>query len=125
MSRYIRLRHPGARIFVTVNLAHRGSDTLVREIARLRRAVQTTRAERPFDIEAWVVLPDHMHCIWVLPEGDADYATRWGAIKARFTREVRRAGFTPPPTLPPVKSGRYAGVNPGLRVDKGECAVWQ
>jgi len=125
MSCYLRPRMPGACILFTVTLSERGSDILVREVAALRDAVRRTRRERPFGIGAWVVLPDHMHCIWHLPPGDADYSTRWGAIKARFTMSVRRAGFTPPPRLPTVLSGRYAGVNPGLRHHKGEAGLWQ
>ena len=42
-----------------------------------------------FDIDAIVVLPDHIHCIWSLPEGDVDYSKRWGMIKAGFTRHSR------------------------------------
>lgn len=85
MSRYLRPRRPGACLFLTVALARRGSDLLVREIEPLRTAVRRVRAERPFRIDAWVVLPDHMHCIWTLPAGDADFSTRMGAIKARFS----------------------------------------
>jgi len=125
MSTYRRPRLPGARVFFTITLADRRSDLLLREIDLLREAVRDTRRERPFHIDAWVVLPDHMHCIWTMPEDDADYSTRWGAIKARFTIATRRAGFTPPPRLPVVKTGRYAGVNPGLRANKGEVALWQ
>ena len=125
MSNYRRPRVPGACIFFTVALADRGADLLTRELDRLREAVRETRTERWFGIEAWVVLPDHLHCIWTMPGDDTDYSTRWGAIKARFTRKLRRAGFTPPPRLPVVRSGRYAGVNPGLRVGKGERAIWQ
>lgn len=88
MSRYVRPRQPGASIFFTVALAARGSDLLIREIDTLRDAVRRTRTERPFDIEAWVVLPDHMHCIWRLPEGDSGYSVRWSVIKARFSRAV-------------------------------------
>ncbi len=98
---------------------------LVEEIDRLRTAVRMTRTERPFGIDAFVVLPDHLHCVWTLPPGDCDYSTRWGAIKARFSMSIRRAGFTPPARLPVVMSGEYAGVNPGLRQDKGEVAIWQ
>ena len=98
-----------------MTLADRSSDLLVGEIDGLREAVRQTRAERPFQIDAWVVLPDQLHCIWTLPEGDTDYSTRWGAIKGRFSIAVRRAGFTRPNQLPNVKTGRYAGVNPGLR----------
>ena len=86
MPRYLRPHAPGATIFFTVTLATRGTDLLVREVGRLRAAVAATRAERPFGIDAWVVLPDHLHCVWTLPEGDAAYSVRWGAIKARFSR---------------------------------------
>jgi putative transposase len=134
MSHYLRPRIPGAAVFFTVALADRGSDLLLREVAVLREAVRATLAERWFGIDAWVVLPDHMHCVWTLPEGDADFSTRMGAIKGRFAREVRRSGFTP--TLPPrnpygANAGRVrrggpyeerVGVNPDLR---GEAPVWQ
>lgn len=97
MSNYLRPKVTGARIFFTVCLAATGSDLLTREVAALRRAVAVTKAERPFGIAAWVVLPDHMHCVWEMPSGDRDFGTRWGAIKARFTREMRgRWGGTPP-----------------------------
>lgn len=85
MPNYIRPRVTGARVFFTVALADRGSNLLVREVERLRAAVRVTRAERPFGIDAWVVLPDHLHAVWTLPEGDRDFAIRWSAIKARFS----------------------------------------
>lgn len=88
MSRYLRPRIPGASIFFTVALARRGSRLLVQQTDRLRDAVRVTRAERPFTIEAWVVLPDHLHCIWRLPDGDTDYSTRWRLIKSRFSRTL-------------------------------------
>jgi len=107
-------------VFFTVNLADRSSSLLTDWIEDLREAVRVTRAERPFGIDAFVVLPDHMHCVWSLPVGDGDYATRWGAIKSRFTRACRRAGFTPPPPV-----GREnGGVNSALR-RKGEVGLWQ
>jgi putative transposase len=84
MPVYLRPRRPGAVVFFTVTLLDRSSRLLVEEVDRLREAVRVTRSERPFGIRAWVVLPDHLHCVWHLPEGDADYATRWRLIKARF-----------------------------------------
>ncbi|MBI1219312.1 MAG: transposase [Rhodobacteraceae bacterium] len=129
MSCYLRPRLPGASIFFTVVLAERGGDLLLREVARLRSAVAATRADRAFGIDAWVVLPDHLHCVWTLPEGDADYSVRRGAIKARFSMSLRRAGFTPPPRDPGLprrrEIGRHGGVNPALRVAKGEAGIWQ
>ncbi|TRW98389.1 transposase [Paracoccus sp. M683] len=86
MSRYFRPRLPGVPIFFTVASARRGDRLLVDEIDRLRQAVQVTRAKRAFATEAWVVLPDHLHCIWRLPEGDTDYSVRWRLIKSRFSR---------------------------------------
>lgn len=95
MSQYHRPQRCGATVFFTVNLADRSSGLLVREVAMLRQAVAQTRAARPFVIDAWVVLPDHMHCVWTLPEGDADYSNRMGEIKGRFSRMVRRSGSAP------------------------------
>ena len=107
MSKYRRPALPGARIFFTVALADRGGDLLVAHVAALRRAVQFTRCQRPFGIDAWVVLPDHMHCVWNLPEGDCDYATRWRIIKARFSRAVPE------------------GTKRGSHITRRERAVWQ
>ncbi len=117
MPNYIRPRIPGATIFFTVNLADRGSTLLLDQIDMLRAAIGLTRKDRPFHVDAWVVLPDHMHCVWTLPEGDCNYSTRWGAIKGRFSISLRRAGFTPPSTP------GNGGVNPALR--KGQAGIWQ
>ena len=86
MSNVVRPKWPGACVFFTVTLATRGDDLLIREVARLRDAVRTTKAAHPFEIEAWVVLPDHLHCMWQLPAGDADFSQRWRMIKTRFSR---------------------------------------
>lgn len=88
MSNYIRPQQRGATVFFTVTLAARGTDLLTCEIEALRQSVRVTRMERPFGIDAWVVLPDHMHCVWTLPAGDADFSTRWSVIKARFSRAM-------------------------------------
>ena len=88
MSCYRRPRLPGATVFFTVNLADRASSLLLHEVAALRLAVMQTRAQLSFKVDAGVVLPDHLHCIWTPPAGDADYSTRMGAIKARFSRAV-------------------------------------
>jgi putative transposase len=88
MSNYRRPELSGTPIFFTVALADRRSDLLIREIDVLRHAVRVTKTERPFEIDAWVVLPDHIHCIWRLPNGDTDYPTRWRLIKSRFSRTV-------------------------------------
>jgi len=105
MSSYRRPAVTGATVFFTVALAQRGRDLLVREIALLRAAARATKAERPCGIDAFVVLPDHIHAIWQMPVGDRAYGVRWGAIKARFTMGVRekygmgvlggRVGFHP------------------------------
>lgn len=85
------LAHPastGTRHFFTLRLAPRHPDLLTKHVDLLRAAVRQTKAERPFDIDAWVTLPDHLHCIWRLPPGDQDAATRWSAIKVRFARSL-------------------------------------
>ena len=68
-----RNRVPGGTFFFTANLLDRRSDLLVRHINVLGEAVRRARLRAPFRIDAWVVLPDHMHCLWTLPEGDADF----------------------------------------------------
>jgi putative transposase len=93
MSNYRRARVAGATYFFTVNLHERSSDSLVREIELLRATVRATKAPHPFYIYAWVVLPEHMHCLWTLPEGDADFALRWQVIKFAF---AKRAPLTEP-----------------------------
>ena len=82
MSRYRRSHAPGATYFFTV-VTYRRQAILCDEPIRvaLRNAIADVRIKRPFTIDAWVLLPDHMHCIWTLPAGDADYATRWSMIK--------------------------------------------
>ncbi|WP_082176072.1 REP-associated tyrosine transposase [Pseudaestuariivita atlantica] len=85
---YRRFRVPGGTYFFTVALNRRGSDLLVREIGALRRAWAQTWAERPFTTDAIVVLPDHLHAIWTLPEGDSDFSTRWRLIKSRVTQAL-------------------------------------
>jgi len=55
----------------------------------LRQTLKTAKERWPFRIDAWVLLPDHLHCIWTLPEGDADFSKRWGWIKKEFGKQVR------------------------------------
>lgn len=88
MSDYRRARVPGVTYFFTVNLRDRSSDLLIREIDLLRDTVRATKARHPFHLDAWVVLPEHMHCMWTLPEGDADFALRWKVIKFGFSRRL-------------------------------------
>jgi putative transposase len=66
---------PGGTYFFTVALTDRKRDWLVRHINLLRLAFRRAKRERPFTIDAIVVLPEHLHCVWTLPRGDADYRT--------------------------------------------------
>ena len=86
---YRRHRVPGGCFFFTVNLLERhGNDLLTRHVDLLRSAVRTVRQARPFTIDAWVVLPNHLHCVWTLPPGDDDFSTRWRLIKTIFARSL-------------------------------------
>ena len=72
MPNYRRAWHPGGTYFFTVNLLERaGNDLLVRHIDLLRDAVRKVKAQYPFTIHAWVVLPEHLHCVIELPIGDS------------------------------------------------------
>lgn len=81
---------PGGTYFFTVTLLERKQDLLVREIATLRHAVKRVKRCYPFTIIAWVVLPDHLHCIWTLPDGDSDYSKRWRLIKLLFVKALAK-----------------------------------
>jgi putative transposase len=80
----------------------------VRHIGALREAVRRTRRERPFGIDGWVVLPNHIHCVIALPEGDDDISNRIKAIKIRFARAI------------PTNERRTR-----VRAARGERAIWQ
>ncbi|WP_028454107.1 REP-associated tyrosine transposase [Chitinilyticum litopenaei] len=89
MSRYRRSRLAGASYFFTVVTYRRQrilTDAAVRRA--LHDAIVRVRQRYPFVIDAWVLLPDHLHAIWTLPPGDADYALRWRWIKRLVTRAV-------------------------------------
>ena len=88
MPEYRRQRVPSGTYFFTVNLQDRGSQLLTRQIDALRHAVRAARTRSPFHIDAWVVLPDHMHCVWTLPPNDTDYSGRWRAIKKAFSKSI-------------------------------------
>src|SRR3972149_4839634 len=102
MPNYRRARVPGASYFFTVTLADRAEHWLVEQIDALRGAFARTRGELPFRVDSIVVLPDHLHCIWTLPPGDADFSLRWQRIKGRFTHACHAAdaGRTPPSARP-------------------------
>jgi putative transposase len=86
MTNYRRNFLDGESYFFTVNLAERRSRLLTDHIGLLRAAFRYARARHPFSVDAVVVLPDHLHAIWTLPPGDADYALRWRLIKTWFSR---------------------------------------
>ena len=88
MSDYRRMWVPGGTYFFTVNLADRCQCLLVERIDALRTSMRTVRHDHPFETVAWVVLPEHLHAIWTLPEEDRDFATRWMLIKAGFSRRI-------------------------------------
>jgi REP-associated tyrosine transposase len=108
MPDYRRNRVPGGTFFFTVNLLERTSSILVTHIDALSEAVGKVRASRPFHIDAWVVLPDHMHAVWTLPPDDSDYSGRWKATKITFAK-----------ALP--KTERLSAV----LTAKGEHGIWQ
>jgi putative transposase len=108
MPDYQRNRVPGGTYFFTVNLQVRTSRLLITEIDHLRRAVQWARSRAPFHIDAWVVLPNHMHCIWTLPEDDADFSRRWNEIKMGFSKAI------------PKTEDRSA-----VNKRRGERGIWQ
>jgi putative transposase len=108
VANYRRNFVPGGSFFFTVNLADRRSRLLTEKIDLLRSAFRYVALHHPFSIDAVVVLPEHLHCIWTLPPGDADFATRWRLIKTEFSRHVA--------------AGERRSLN---RAAKGERGIWQ
>lgn len=90
MPNYRRARTAGGTYFFTVVTEGR-RQLLTEPEARtaLRDVVQEVRRQYPFAIDAWVMLPEHIHCLWTLPAGDTDYSKRWGLIKAGFSKQMK------------------------------------
>ena len=113
MPEYRRIDCPGATIFFTVVTHDRrpilGSE---RSVALLRQAFREERKHHPFEIDAAVILPDHLHCIWTLPPDDAHFSMRWTKIKGRFTSLFLAAGGS-------------EGRRNASRAKRSERAVWQ
>ncbi len=106
--RYRRVFVAGGYYFFTVKLASPGSRLLVEHVGVLRAAFKSVKAAHPFVIDAIVVMPNHLHCIWHLPVGDCDYPMRWRQIKSYFSR-----------ALPPVEAISQS------RLHKHERGIWQ
>jgi putative transposase len=109
MPDYRRYRVAGGTYFFTVNLLERSpNDLLVRHIDVLRTMVAKVKEKRPFHIDAWVVLPDHLHTVWTLPPGDDDFTNRWRLIKQGFSKTL------------PITERRSS-----VRMARGERGIWQ
>ena len=89
MSDYRRVYVPGGTYFFTL-VTYERNNLFADEsrVEKLRQSLRGVKKKRPFVMVAAVVLPDHLHCIWRLPEGDADFSTRWQMIKTDFSRHV-------------------------------------
>ncbi len=114
---YRRARITGACYFFTVNIEDRKSRILIDHIGELRDSIRRVKRKHPFHIEAIVIMPDHIHAIWTLPQGESNFSTRWNLIKSGFVGwgEVR----TPTLNLP---KGEYVSSS---RSKKGERGIWQ
>jgi len=106
--RYRRADVPGATYFFTVNIAERSKTLLVDHVGVLRMAMRRVKEIHPFEIEAIVILPDHLHAIWTLPQNDADFSMRWNLIKGTFSRNI--------PGNESISTSRRK---------KGERGIWQ
>ena len=97
MTNYRRAYIPDASWFFTVNLAERrGNRLLIEHIDALRAAFRYVKSKHPFKMDAVVVLPDHLHCIWTLPPGDTDFSRRWNLLKGHFSRVIAKGEHISP-----------------------------
>ncbi|AYC31529.1 transposase [Pseudomonas cavernae] len=108
MTSYRRDHTPGATWFFTLNLADRRSRLFTEHIDQLRAAFRYTMRRHPWRIDAIAILPDHLHALCTLPDGDADYALRWRLIKTHFSRALPHNESTSP-----------------SRERRGERGIWQ
>lgn len=92
MVNYRRVRLVGGTYFFTLTLKDRRSDLLVRHIDLLRNALQQMKRRRPFTLFAVVVMPDHLHLLVQMPQGDSNYSARLRDFKALFVKSLRAAG---------------------------------
>ncbi|MBC8481645.1 MAG: transposase [Planctomycetes bacterium] len=113
MTDYRRAKFEGGFYFFTV-VTYKRRDFLCDNDARacLKTAWSSVRANRPFEVVAVCLLPDHLHCVWKLPDGDNDYSTRWALIKKRFTRDY-------------LKKGGIEAAQSRSRINKRERGIWQ
>jgi putative transposase len=97
MPNYLRV-YSGSTWFFTV-VTHRRLSLLTADAIRpiLRQAIIQCKQLYPFIIAAWVLLPDHLHCIWELPEHDLNYSRRWAIIKRKFTQGLTDINYKKPP----------------------------
>ncbi|SJM93098.1 REP-associated tyrosine transposase [Crenothrix polyspora] len=108
MTDYRRYRVKGGTYFFTVNLVERKRKLLTEQVDLLRDAFRTVKKDHPFQIDAIVILPDHLHTVWTLPEGDDDFSLRWRQIKSAFSRRI--------------ESGERISKS---RIQKQERGIWQ
>ncbi len=111
MSDYRRARGGSTYFFTVVTYKRQPILCLADSIKTLREAIREVKEERPFEVNAWVLLPDHLHCVWELPEGDLDYSVRWALIKKGFTKRMKGRIETPLPNL--------------SRIKHREASIWQ
>lgn len=113
MTQYTRLRQAGGVYFFTV-VTYKRRRILTDDLARLslRQAMDLTAESRPYTTDAICLLPDHIHCVWTLPEDDDDFSTRWASIKSRFSKLYLLAGG--------MESEQSLS-----RADKREKGIWQ
>ena len=111
MPEYRRYRVEGATYFFTVVTDGR-EPFLCQDEARaiLRGLLSECRARWPFTTDAIVLLPDHLHALWTLPENDANYSRRWGWVKKEFTKAWLGRGKAEQPVSPGRQHKRQRGV---------------
>lgn len=109
MPNYRRAAVAGGSYFFTLVSLHRRPILTEPDIrAALREAITQVRLIQPFRIDGWVLLPDHMHAIWTLPDGDADFANRWRLIKGQVT-QVCGLGYLEPSLLTTRRKAKGCG----------------
>jgi putative transposase len=109
--KYRRARTKGGTFFFTV-VTYKRKPILTEtdNVEILRESFKNRMSTHPYKIDAFVLLPDHIHCMWTLPDGDNDFSSRWRLVKSDFTRRC---------------DDNFKRIPFGSQADKKEQMIWQ
>lgn len=91
MPNYRRNFVPGGSYFFTIVTAGRTKHfNTPKKFDQLLSTIRQVQRSKPFELLAYCLLPDHIHLLIKLPEGDSDFPIRMREIKRLSTLWMRK-----------------------------------